>query len=147
MINEHIRCWNKQWLYVEHLYSKYASEYHLTMAAMNALDRIYHDQVCSQKYLCLVLSMPKQTVSSFMRNLENQELVVKDMCKADRRLCEYRLTETGTKLCEKIFSRLDKIEYNAFRSLSKEDREAFTRINAQLTQLIKAGMEEEHHGS
>lgn len=77
-INEHIKSWYVQWLYIESLYSKYAGRYHLTRATMTALDEIYHhEDGCSQKDICQVLNIPKQTVSSVMGNLEKKDLSIK----------------------------------------------------------------------
>lgn len=140
-INEHIKSWYVQWLYIESLYSKYAGRYHLTRATMTALDEIYHhEDGCSQKDICQVLNIPKQTVSSVMGNLEKKGFVYKKECVTDKRLHLYYLTPSGCALCEEIIASLDKIEFEAFNQLSQKDREDFTRINVRLTQLIEQGM-------
>lgn len=140
-IDEHIKSWYAQWLYIEYLYSKYAGRYHLTRATMTALDEVYHhDDGCCQKDICCVLNMPKQTVSSVMSNLEKKGLVYKQASLTDKRQHLYYLTKEGCVLCEKIIAGLDKIEFNAFNQLSKQDRENFTRVNERLTQLIEEGM-------
>ncbi len=140
-IDEHIKSWYVQWLYIESLYSKYAGRYHLTRATMTALDEIYHHKDgCSQKEICQVLNIPKQTVSSVMSNLEKKGLVYKKDSVVDKRLRLYYLTQSGCVLCEKIIADLDKIEFEAFNQLSQKDRENFTRINERLTQLIEQGM-------
>lgn len=84
--------------------------------------------------------MPKQTVSSIMSNLEKKEFVYKQPSILDKRQQLYYLTESGRLLCEELIATLDKIEYEAFKQLSKKDREDFTRINERLTQLIEKGM-------
>lgn len=139
-IKETIQDWGRQWLYVEYLYSRYADMYQLTFAALKALDKIYHEEVCTQKYLCMMLSMPKQTISSFMVNLSKQGLVMRAVSPTDHRQCEYTLTQAGRDLCEEIFDRLDHIEYEAFSQLSEAERESFTRVNRKLTKLIEQGM-------
>lgn len=140
-IEEHIKSWYSQWLYIEHLYSKYASRYQLTKAAMTALDEIYHhEDGCCQRDIGHVLNMPKQTVSSIMSNIEKKEFVYKQPSILDKRQQLYYLTESGRLLCEELIATLDKIEYEAFKQLSKKDREDFTRINERLTQLIEKGM-------
>ena len=140
-IDEHIKSWYVQWLYIESLYSKYAGRYHLTRATMTALDEIYHHKDgCSQKEICQVLNIPKQTVSSVMSNLEKKGLVYKKDSVVDKRLRLYYLTQSGCVLCEKIIADLDKVGCEAFNQLSQKDRENFTRIIERLTQLIEQGM-------
>lgn len=139
-IQDTIKDWGAQWLYVESLYSRYADTYDLTFAALKALDKIYHEAVCSQTYLCRMLSMPKQTVSSFMMNLSKRGLVTRGISETDRRQCEYALTKRGKQLCSEIFDRLDRIEQEAFSQLSKAERESFTMINRKLGRLIEKGM-------
>lgn len=140
-IEEHIKSWYTQWHYIESLYSKYANRYHLTRATMTALDEIYHhENGCSQKEICQVLSMPKQTVSSLMSNLEKKELVYKKQSITDKRLYLYYLTPSGHDLCKELITELDQIEITAFNQLSEKDREDYTRINERLTQLFEEGM-------
>lgn len=142
-VNKQIEAWNLQWINVERLYTQFALKYGLSNFSLSVLRLIYESQLkLTQKEICSLLSLPKQTISSMINNLSHKGYVDKEICSLDHRNVYITLTMSGQQFCHELFSQLNEIEMKAFSQLTSKQREEFTKTNAMLSEFIKEGMEE-----
>lgn len=140
-IHYYIRMWYEQWTSVNHLYTKFATKYHITLTTFDVLYEMYHhSESFSQKDISEKLSIAKQTLSNAMTVLEKRGWIERQKSTTDKRLYIFSLTPLGISFCKEMFSEIEQIEYFAFESLSNEERELFTKVNVKLTKLIEEGM-------
>lgn len=140
-ISEHIRLWYLQWSKRDRLYTCFGAKYNMTITTFWVLQLLkMQAKGVSQKEICYELSLPKQTVSNLLAALEKKQYVKKDHDPHDHRSILYFLTDAGSHYITPIDEELYSIEYKAFKSLTEEEREIFTRANMKICQVIENEM-------
>ena len=136
-----IKSWYTQWILIDHLYAEFA-QYHGISSSTMFIMRMLYDTTdgCSQGSICEYLTLPKQTVSSTLKILEEKGYVTKITDDKDKRNKLVCLTYMGTEFIGIVISELHKIEEKAFNSLSEKDRVAYMMVNEALTKALHTQM-------
>ena len=142
-LKQQIFSWYREWHAVEQLYADWAARYGLSDTALWVLLRIYrHDGPVTQREICQILGMPKQTVSCVLAAMEQKGVLTRARCACDRRSCSITFTPEGKRWADTLFGALCLAEEKAFSGLGQRDRLAFTRINSELTCRLQEALAE-----
>ena len=91
----------------------------------NVLWLIWNTHQCTQKDLCNLLGLPKQTVNNVIKRFVKEGWLEFRPVESDRRKKELRLTDKGFERTEAIMRAEIEAENKALMALPKEKREAF----------------------
>lgn len=141
VIKQQIQSWYKQWTLVDHLYSEFAQRYGLSSNSMYIL-RVLQDnpEGCTQRTISDILCLPKQTVSTILKNFEKYGYIKLKQSEQDKRNKIVYLSSKGKDYIGEVSAELDRIEKKAFCSLSDDDRVSFTHVNEALTNALSTEM-------
>lgn len=90
----------------------------------------------SQSEICSVLYVPKQTVNSSLKKLE-EDGMIELREGTDRRSKRVHLTEKGTALAAQTVDRVLEAELRTMGQMPEEERTAFLRLFRRYTELLK----------
>lgn len=111
------------------IYRNIAGQFGLTDTAFWILYAITHsDEPCTQNDLSNDWSYPVQTINSAVANLQKKGLVRLEAIPGTRNRKEIILTEEGEQFVERIISKIDDIEKNAFLLFTEEERETYLSL-------------------
>lgn len=143
-VRRQIRSWYAQWMLVDRLYDEFAQSHGLSGSAMAVLRALWERGTgCTQHTLCTLLNLPKQTVSSVLKGLEEHGCAAQAPLETDKRSKTISLTAKGEQVVRQFTMELSRIEESAFRSLPVRDREIFTQVNEALTRALHAQIHRE----
>ena len=94
----------------------------------NVLWLIWNTHQCTQKDLCNLLGLPKQTVNNVIKRFAKEGWIEFRPIESDRRKKELRLTDKGFERTEAIMRAEIEAENKALMALPKEKRAAFLDI-------------------
>ena len=98
-------------------------------------------QEMTQSDLCSILYMPKQTIHSSLKKLE-QDGCVLFLAGNNKKTRYIRLTPKGLDLCARTVDKVLLAEESAFSSMSDEEQQLFLSLFQKSTGLLKNQMEE-----
>ena len=101
------------------------------------------DSPITQKEICEEISMPKQTVNSALKKLEN-EGIIEFFHKNDRRYKDIHLTEEGKAFSEKTAGVLIQTLCNAFSDLTDSEQLEFLRLYEKLALSFEDEISKQH---
>lgn len=108
----------------------------LTLNQMRALHILYHDAGVLQRDLAHKLEITPAAISSAIRDLENQGLVVRQRDEADARSMRLHLSEVGRELIEQNLALRRKALMKLFKEMTHDEQlmivEAFERALTHL---------------
>jgi DNA-binding MarR family transcriptional regulator len=126
---------------IETLYDEYAKSMGLTYTAYNVLNAIYETpKNCTQKRICELTYLPKQTVNAIIRTLWEQGYVEMKEIDADRRNKEIRLSKSGQMYAKKIFSKAIKAEEIAMLTLTCGERQNLIDYTKRVECSLKSSL-------
>ena len=109
------------------------------------LDELNIEKPTSQSSLKRRLGYSKQTISSSLRRLEADGLIVRQRAEGDRRNKLIYLTPRSKEYAGALLARLHAAESRAFQTLGEEERrrvlDAFHKLTAALAASIRADIE------
>lgn len=91
------------WSYAESLYEKWAEKMNLSFQEFVVCYALDTKGEMTQKEICALFSIPKQTVNVVVHDLRNKNFVVLLPSEKDKREKIIRYTEDGRKYAKKIF--------------------------------------------
>lgn len=94
----------------------------------------------NQMAICKKLYMPKQTVHSAIKKLENAGIVVVSAQKSKDKTKKIALTDIGYKVYKKKVFPLDEVENEAFEQLDENEQREMVRITAKYNGLLRKAM-------
>ena len=103
------------------------------------------DSPITQKEICEEISMPKQTVNSALKKLEN-EGIIEFSHKDDRRYKDIHLTEKGKKFSENTAGVLIQTLCKAFSSLTDTEQNEFLSLYEKLAINFEEEISRQHTG-
>ena len=141
VIKQQIQSWYTQWTLVDRLYSEFAQRFGLSSNSMYIL-RVLEDNPggCTERTISDILCLPKQTISTILKNFEKDGCIRLEQSEKDKRNKIIYLTSKGKDYIGKVSTALDEIEKKAFCSLSDKDRVSFTHVNEALTNALSKEM-------
>lgn len=133
------------WNGVNSLYAAWAKKNGLTYHSMFILYAIYNEQdYIYQRKICEDWSVPKQTASSILRSLEQDDLIFYLPDERDKRNKLIKFTNKGLIYAESILSRLIKIESTVFEKIDSNMRQTMVEGNTLYYTLLKQVIEDEN---
>lgn len=99
-----------------------------------------NDDVCPLTYIYKYAYLPKQTVNSVIRNLENKGLVKLEMINGKSK--NIYLTEMGKDVVKNTIDILIKIENDIFSSWNLEDVKKYIELNDKYAKDVKKRISE-----
>ena len=93
-------------------------------------------QPLTQKQLCLLMYLPKQTVNSALKAMEAEGTITLS-AGDDRRTWVVSLTEKGEELARRTADWVVQAEEQAFRGMGREERERFLQDYRKFTSLLR----------
>lgn len=116
-------------------FDNYAKTFKLTHTNFKILLNIFFTENISQKNLCEILALPKQTVNAsityfykkgYIKLIENPE---------NRREKTIHFTDAGKKYSENIISKFAEAQFNTIKKKRYKDMEIFIKIMEDFTEL------------
>lgn len=96
--------------------------------------------ITTQSEICSAIYLPKQTVNSAMKKLENDGYI-QLLNTNDRRSKQVSLTPKGLALAEKTVDRVIARETDALSGLSPDEKETFLRLFRKYADLLNVSMQ------
>ena len=126
-----------------HLYKEFDDIYHdaalnasLSDSAFDILYGIFElGDGCLQRDICRTSCIPKQTINSAIRKMEQKELLY--LTPGDGRNTVVFLTEKGKELMEKTIYPIIQIENDIYNSWTPEEQETFLRLNRDFAERLR----------
>ena len=95
---------------------------------MFLLDEIHRNpDNCTQSMLVSKVLLPKQTVSSALKKMEEAGLIFRENNPKDKRNKFVRLTPEGQLYADELMGEMEQAEVDAFLSLTPQQQEAITQ--------------------
>ena len=117
------------WQDLSAVYERYARLQGLSFTSLSILDEVYRAHLsgtdCTQKSICSVTFLPKQTANSVIAGFVRDGLVELVELPHDRRAKAIRLTERGAAYAQRIIEPIDNAEVAAFAQFTVAEREQF----------------------
>lgn len=103
-------------------YEDYAKSAGLSFTSLSILSAIHDLPDCTQKQLCQVCFLPKQTVNAVVTSFYKKGWVRLEEVPTDRRNKTIQFTEQGRAEAQRILSHVQESERAAMSALSEEER-------------------------
>ena len=136
LLNQTMELCYQNWWKIEQIYAIWAAKNDTHPKALFTLQQLYHAQDgYSQAALCEKLQFPKQTLSSILNKLEQDDLVTRQTHPKDRRNKLVKLTDKGLAEVRPVMERLHQAELEAYSELTIHER---TQLLLLITKLSNA---------
>lgn len=123
------------------LYHKLNAALGLSDSVSDILYQIYgNGGCCPISNICSELGMPKQTVSSAMKNLEKEGILFLETYSGKSKRAV--LTEKGKQFCEDTISHIFQIENTVFEEFTDSEIEAFISLHEKYNEVISKNIDE-----
>lgn len=116
------------WQTVEREHEAYAKSCGLTYSAFIVFQLIAEEQPCTQKMLCEITLLPKQTINSIVLSFVKDGYVQKVDSKKDGRIKQLSLTEEGKAYANQILPKLNRAEDYSIAQFTEKERVEFFRL-------------------
>ena len=104
---------------------------------MAVLYTAYHNDKCSQKYICEEWSVPKQTVNTTCRDLMAAGIIEQSQSTGDKRETCISLTEKGKAFAYPLVNELLEIEGRILGGLGEEKIKLFFDLLIAYTETVE----------
>ncbi len=136
-IKRQMKEYNRQVKEYNEIYANSARKLKLSETTLGILYTLQNNQFCTQKDLCTVLLLPKQSVNSALKKLEREGYLRMTYAENSKKMKKICLTEKGIVLAKNTADRLWKAELDAIGRLSDQDRADFIRIFSQYIVFLR----------
>ena len=144
-IENYIADYYRSYFQMDSVYNDWALVNKIQDSTLFVLDELNKQQPTSQSSLKRRLGYSKQTISSSLRRLEADGLIVRQRAEGDRRNKLIYLTPRSKEYAGALLARLHAAESRAFQTLGEEERrrvlDAFHKLTAALAASIRADIE------
>lgn len=103
-------------------YSEYAKSVGLSFTSLSILCALYHTEQCTQKLLCELCFLPKQTVNAAVTGFYKKGWIRLEELPEDRRNKTIHFTPQGRAEAERILEKVRQSEQQAMAHLTEEER-------------------------
>ena len=109
-------------------YEDYARSVGLSFTSLSILSAIHSTENCTQKRICEICFLPKQTVNGVIRQFYKDGWIRMTELEEDRRNKSIHFTEKGQIEADRIMKRVRDSERAAMTSLTEEEQRALLSI-------------------
>ena len=113
---------------MDRAYERYARACGMTYSSLALLQLIWERQPCTQKQLCELTMLPKQTINTIVMSFYKQGLLEMLELPEDRRHKILLLSEKGRELTGRILPKISRAESRSIHQFSVEEKETFFRL-------------------
>ncbi len=114
---------------LDEIYHKYATQHHLSDAALWILYAIYDAKDgITQTDLCNAWSFCRQTINTALKKLEQQEIIALRAVSTNRKSKEIVFTPKGNAMVQEVLVPLMHAEYNVYNAFSEEENKLFIEL-------------------
>jgi DNA-binding MarR family transcriptional regulator len=92
---------------------------------------------CTQNHICDKLSLPKQTISLILSELEKKGYVLRELNPKDRRNKVVRFTEMGEQYANELLKKLKYSEIEALSTMSQKQRRDMVNNLSLLSDILE----------
>lgn len=124
-------------------YEEYARSVGLSYTSLSILSAIHARERCTQKTLCEVCFLPKQTVNGVIRQFYKDGWIRLVEMQEDRRNKAIHFTEKGREIADEILSRVRRSERLAMESLAEAEWDALLDLTRRYVSACREAMEKE----
>ncbi len=110
------------WQSIDSVYEYYAKQLGLNSTTLYLLHIIHTWEPCTQKQICDIMMLPKQTVNTIVRDYQHKGLLETTESPEDRRQKHIRLTQQGREYCDRILPAVTEAEAYAMAQFTEEER-------------------------
>ncbi len=124
------------WQNIDSVYEYYAKRLGLNSTSLYLLHIVYTSEPCTQKQICDIMMLPKQTVNTVVRDYQKKGLLETTESAEDRRHKHIRLTEAGKDYCKQILPPLEEAETYALEQFTEEERHTMFTLMEKYNKLF-----------
>lgn len=133
---------SEKWKLIERLLEEYAKVAGLTPMSSTVLSIIYENpQGCTQKLICEQTRFNKQSVNMIIKSFWEQGYVELEEMKKDRRNKRVLLSKKGKAFADNVIGLLWKVESDALKKITSEQREALIVFLDVYEQCFRSGID------
>lgn len=121
-IENTVRQFSGEWQSITMTYNDYARTVGISYTSLQVLKYITGIENCTQKIICEMSFLPKQTVNTIITGFYKKGYVELRELPEDRRIKSIHLTEKGREYVATFSPHIEKAEYEAMEALSEEQR-------------------------
>ena len=121
-IENSVKQFSDEWQSITMTYSDYARSVGISYTSLQILKYITGTSECTQKSICEMSFLPKQTVNTIITGFYKQGYVELREVPEDRRIKTIHLTQKGKEYMDTFSPHIENAEYEAMQALSDEQR-------------------------
>lgn len=138
MIQEQIQDYYASWLGINGLYDRWAKNKGMNTDQLFTLYTIWTEEAfCSQKMICDMWQIPKQTVNSILKKLEARNLVYLEPSGKDKRNKNIRFTGEGKAFADRLLGELQEMEAGVMARMGEKDCACFLDMNRKFMECLR----------
>lgn len=149
-LKDFINDYYSSYFQMDGIYNEWALANKIQDTTLFVLDEISKQEPTSQSSLKRRLGYSKQTISSSLRRLEKEGIIVRRRSKDDQRNNLIYLTKQGKEYAQPLLARLHEAERRAFQTLGEDEcrvvLDAFHRLTSALASSTYQNIEENSAG-
>ena len=123
---------------INRIYEDYARSLGLTYTSLYILHLVSLMDNCTQKHICEMMYLPKQTVNSVVTLLYKQGMVQMVELPEDRRHKAIRLTDKGKEYTSQILPKIDMAETRSIEQFNAEERKQLLSLMERYAKVFAA---------
>lgn len=123
--NDHNNRFDNIFLKMDRDYERYAKSFGMTYSSLAMFQHIWEYQPCTQKQLCEITMLPKQTVHSIVMSFVKQGYIEVLESPEDRRQKTLSLSVEGINFANKVLPKIKNAEDRSIEQFSAEEKETF----------------------
>lgn len=113
---------------MDRAYERYAKSCGMTYSSLALLQLIWESQPCTQKDICEVTMLPKQTVNTVVMSFYKQGFLEMLEQSEDRRHKSIILSERGKDIAAQILPKIKDAETASMEQFTEEEQSTFFRL-------------------
>jgi len=121
---------------INRIYADWAKRQGVNYNVMAVIYTAYHNDKCSQKYICDEWSVPKQTVNTTCRDLMASGIIEQVQSTGDKREICISLTEKGRAFANPLVTELLEIENRILDSMGQDRIKQFYDLLIAYTETV-----------
>ena len=134
---ELLNVYYQSWFKINDIYRVWARKHEIQDTTLFTLYVINESTpYCTQNEIRDKLSLPKQTVSLVLSELEKKGYILRELNSRDRRNKIVRFTEKGSQYASSILEKLKSAEVEAFGNMSQEQKRTMIESFCLLSDLL-----------
>lgn len=114
---QQIHQYYEDWFTINDLYERWAKSKGLTFNALFTLHAIYTFPPCTQRKICQVMMLPKQTVNTILDGFRKKGYLELEVSQLDKRSKIVSFTPTGKDYATALLQELEEMEMEALKRM------------------------------